>query len=617
MGTTDHLRPSLATFFVLLTFSSAQPPIAQSAAPPLVLLADGTLEHLLGTDLQVLRDRSGTLTIAQVSSPEGEKRFERVTARRPNLGYTRDAVWFKFVIRNATGAPDWVLNVGREWIEDVTLYRRANGGGWQAIRTGAGLPVAARPLMSEHPALPLRIEPGEEAEFYLRIRSEGGPLSLLMLVSEKSRFEHGEAFERLSYGGFYTAQFVMALYNLILAISLRNPLYALLAAAQSLFTIGEAGAHGHLAFVLAPSKPMLMQHVFIVAILAGAVCAMLLGQGMLKLRRSSPALYRIWVSMTVVGCLVTLAAALTIRAHQAVFWTLGLSAVMFEAIGFKRLLDGDRDGAYYTIAVSCWLIPGTFVVGAILGFIPLFPLSEQGGHVGALAMSVLLSLGVGEQVNRVNRASRLFVPKALLDRLGHASIADVKKGDSIEADMAVLFCDIRRFTARSERWTPAETFAFLNEYLHHVVPAIESNGGLVDKYIGDAVMALFPDSTDDALAAALAMQREVGRMNRTLAPGQEPLAIGIGLHRGRLMLGTVGDSKRLDVTVISDVVNVASRLESLTKEKGVAILVSGEVVASLADPGRFSLEKIGSTTIRGRVQPVEVWAARIPGDSTI
>lgn len=470
--------------------------------------------------------------------------------------------------------------------------------------------------MSEHPALPLRIEPGEDAEFYLRIRSEGGPLSLLMLVSEKSRFEHGEAFERLSYGGFYTAQFVMALYNLILAFSLRNPLYALLAAAQSLFTIGEAGAHGHLAFVLAPSKPMLMQHVFIVALLAGAVCAMLLGQGMLKLRRSSPALYRIWVSITAVACVVTLAAALTIRAHQAVFWTLGLSAVIFEAIGFKRLLDGDRDAAYYTIAVSCWLIPGTFVIGAILGFIPLFPLSEQGGHVGALAMSVLLSLGVGEQVNRVNRASRLFVPKALLDRLGHASIADVRKGDSTEADMAVLFCDIRRFTARSERLTPAETFTFLNEYLHHVVPAIESNGGLVDKYIGDAVMALFPSSSDDALAAALAMQQEVGRMNRTRAPGQEPLAIGIGLHRGRLMLGTVGDSKRLDVTVISDVVNVASRLESLTKEKGVAILVSGEVVASLADPGRFSLEKIGSTTIRGRIKPVEIWAAGVPGDST-
>ena len=78
------------------------------------------------------------------------------------------------------------------------------------------------------------------------------------------------------------------------------------------------------------------------------------------------------------------------------------------------------------------------------------------------------------------------------------------------------------------------------------------------------------------------------------------------------MLGTVGDSKRLDVTVISDVVNVASRLESLTKEKGELILVSGEVVASLADPGRYSLKKIGSTTIRGRIQPVEIWATRVP-----
>lgn len=78
----------------------------------------------------------------------------------------------------------------------------------------------------------------------------------------------------------------------------------------------------------------------------------------------------------------------------------------------------------------------------------------------------------------------------------------------------------------------------------------------------------------------------------------------------------MGDSKRLEVTVISDVVNVASRLEGLTKEKGESILVSGEIVALLGSPGRFSLEKIGSTTIRGRVQPVDVWAARDFGYTT-
>jgi len=102
MGTTDHLRPFLATFFVCIAFSTAQPPLAQSAAPPLVMLTDSTVKHLLGTDLQVLRDRSGMLTSAEVYSPEGEKRFERVTGRRPHLGFTRDDAWFKFVTRGAS-----------------------------------------------------------------------------------------------------------------------------------------------------------------------------------------------------------------------------------------------------------------------------------------------------------------------------------------------------------------------------------------------------------------------------------------------------------------------------------------------------------------------------------
>jgi class 3 adenylate cyclase len=223
-------------------------------------------------------------------------------------------------------------------------------------------------------------------------------------------------------------------------------------------------------------------------------------------------------------------------------------------------------------------------------------------------MSILLSLGVAEQVNRVNRASQLFVPKPVLSRLGHESIADVNLGDSIEAEMTVLFSDIRNFTTRSEQMSPSETFSFLNTYLAHMVPAIEKHGGLIDKYIGDAIMALFPDSADNALASAEAMQEAVRRLNDTRPPGQEPISIGIGLHRGRLMLGTVGDRNRLDVTVISDAVNVASRLESLTKEKDEAIIVSSDVVRTLRHPERFSLKQLGTTSIKGRAGTVEIWA---------
>jgi hypothetical protein len=121
MRTIDHVLSTPLALFVIGALVCFQPQFARCADWPLVRLADSAEEHLLGTNLQLLRDSSGNLTIQDVSSPAAERRFEPVVVRRPTLGYTRDAIWFRFRIRNDTEKPDWVLNVGREWIEDVTL----------------------------------------------------------------------------------------------------------------------------------------------------------------------------------------------------------------------------------------------------------------------------------------------------------------------------------------------------------------------------------------------------------------------------------------------------------------------------------------------------------------
>ncbi len=203
------------------------------------------------------------------------------------------------------------------------------------------------------------------------------------------------------------------------------------------------------------------------------------------------------------------------------------------------------------------------------------------------------------------------MPKQMLEVLGKRDIRDVGVGDSVEGTMTVLFSDIRRFTTLSEGLTPKQTFAFVNDYLRRMEPLITRHGGFIDKYIGDAIMAVFPGSADDAVRASAAMLRELAAFNAERGePGVPALEIGIGLHRGPLMLGTVGGVNRMEGTVIGDTVNLASRVESLTKTMGVSLLVTGATVAAIRDPDAFRFEAVGTERVRGRDEAVELFTVR-------
>jgi len=222
-----------------------------------------------------------------------------------------------------------------------------------------------------------------------------------------------------------------------------------------------------------------------------------------------------------------------------------------------------------------------------------------------------------ELLARINTQIRLaklsaaygrFVPHDFISLLEKPSIIDVKLGENQERDMTVLFADIRSFTALSENMTPPENFAFINTYLGKVSPAIRRNNGFIDKYIGDAVMALFPKSSSDGVRAAIDMQKEVNIYNQQRQKnGLFPIAIGIGLHAGNLMLGTIGERERMESTVIADAVNLASRLEGLTKVYGAGIIVSGAIIDRLDDPKKYNYRFVDRVTVKGKRNAVSVF----------
>ncbi|MCW6052100.1 adenylate/guanylate cyclase domain-containing protein [Microcoleus sp. A2-C5] len=201
-----------------------------------------------------------------------------------------------------------------------------------------------------------------------------------------------------------------------------------------------------------------------------------------------------------------------------------------------------------------------------------------------------------------------FVPHQFLNLLGYESIIDVNLGDQVQEVMSVLFADIRDFTMLSETMTPQENFNFINAYLSRMEPAITSNHGFIDKYIGDAIMALFSDCADDAVKAGIAMLDILTDYNEhRQSVGYIPIKIGIGINSGSLMLGTVGGKSRMDSTVISDAVNLASRIEGLTKDYGVPLLISQQTLERLRNPADYAIRIVDKVQVKGKSQYVIVY----------
>jgi two-component system sensor histidine kinase ChiS len=148
----------------------------------------------------------------------------------------------------------------------------------------------------------------------------------------------------------------------------------------------------------------------------------------------------------------------------------------------------------------------------------------------------------------------------------------------------------------------------LTSYLRNVTPIIRARGGFVDKYLGDGVMALFPGSAIDAVQAAVDLNRQIARYNhgRRLA-GYQAIRVGTGLHRGTLMLGTIGAEDQMQTTVIADAVNLAARIEGMTKTFGVSMLLSGSVVDDLPPDHKFRLRPLGAVRAKGKSQSVEIY----------
>lgn len=201
-----------------------------------------------------------------------------------------------------------------------------------------------------------------------------------------------------------------------------------------------------------------------------------------------------------------------------------------------------------------------------------------------------------------------FVPHQFTQRFADGKIENLQTGLSQEDNISVLFSDIRSFTSLSETSTPSELFGFLNQYLRKMETPVRKYNGYVDKFIGDAIMALFDQSPKDAVLSGLEMFEKLGELNRSLIrTGKKPIAIGIGVNTGDVMVGVVGSENRTDTTVLGDAVNVASRVEDLTKYYGCSFLITHETYESVQELDQLFIRFIDVVKVKGKKEPIQLY----------
>ncbi len=314
------------------------------------------------------------------------------------------------------------------------------------------------------------------------------------------------------------------------------------------------------------------------------------------------------------GCVAVLAAHATLTIPFVV-------AAAKESPAAVRLLGGAIPWAIAWLAAAVLALAraiGLDLGVSLDGYAPIALAAADGLAGAALMLAAMMELAkpapedtaLDEYAAKMDASIKRFIPVEFLEHLEIQDFFDLKLGDHVRKDMTIFFSDIRAFTELSEQLTPEESFAFINSYLSRVVPVINAHDGFIDKYMGDGIMALFAKNggADQAVESAVEMQAKMIEYNGHRANmNYRPISMGIGIHTGPLMLGVVGVSDRMEGTVISDAVNLSSRLQSIAKAFNIPLVISERTFMQLDDPGRYKYRFIGKVRVKGKDAPVSVF----------
>ncbi len=475
--------------------------------------------------------------------------------------------------------------------------------------------------------IPVNLNYGEEKEYYFHLQS-GTSIIVNLHLWEKNSYIVQASVENFLYGIFLGIMAVMAFYNLFIFLSTGESAYLYYILYIICFTIMQEAKNGFMYVTFLQAYPVISNNIVPLFIPLAVVFSAFFAKKFLKTDTNftgSETALNILTGGAVLSGTVNFFIppnfALLSALAAAGFWSIVMFGVSLNAL-LKKYKPARIFFTAWLFLIAAVFISALNVAGVLNdNFFTLHCM-----EIGSALEVILLSLALADRINFLKKENELaqkevlnkqitlsksfarFVPFEMLEFLNRKIITEVELGDAVEKEMTVLFTDIRNYTSISEKFSPDENFRFLNFVLKDLGPIIRNHSGVIDKFIGDAIMALFSGSPDNAVQAAVQMKRQLKILNRNLVQMNfPPIDIGIGINTGKLILGTVGDEERMEATVISDTVNLASRIEGLTKHYHTEILLGEDSIRNLSETENYAFRLIDRVLVKGKKKPINLF----------
>ena len=269
----------------------------------------------------------------------------------------------------------------------------------------------------------------------------------------------------------------------------------------------------------------------------------------------------------------------------------------------------------FGIGLLLWFLGGLH--DGLLSFGMVILTKEKILWFASFWLSIFLAIAIALHYRSLEQAVReardvfeRFVPPAYLRRIAAKGLRSIRLGEADQQELTILCCDIRGFTPLSERLNPSQLIAFINKLWEKITRVVSGQGGVIDKFLGDAVLCIFEgaDSAQRAVACGVDMLATVKSFNTDEnRSADQGVQIGVGLHIGPVILGTIGSMERMDSTVLGLTVNLAKRLEEATKMLSVDMIISDQVAKRLPDRNQYRLRDLGEVWVKGSLEPLTLF----------
>jgi class 3 adenylate cyclase len=544
-----------------------------------------------------------------------------------SFGITKNTIYLYFELEK-TDNSKWILEIPYPPLESIQIFQKNKLTNEESYHK-SGIDTPSRERYSEHPfyQFPV-IDSVGNIEFIIALNCSD-PINLGIFFWNIEALNKYDGYRHLAFGFFFGIVLALILYNFFLFLTIRDKTYLYYILYILSYKIFLLYVYGYMGYIYRDLVVNFHNGIMPLFATLPSIFALLFTRRFLNIQYFSPFLNKLIYLLIIFGFIIILLLSFVSPFYKALLGNMYpfLGVIVILAASWIALNNKYKPAIYFIIAWFGLLIGVLFFILSNFDVIPSNFYTRNIQIPGVAFEAVLLSLALGYRINllreteeltrkdalnkeiqsreyteKLNKSFKRFVPAEFLKNLNKSSILEIHKGDFIQCKMAVMFTDIRGFTSLSEKIEAEEIFHFLNSYLESMEPIIHKYNGFIDKFIGDAIMALFPDQVS-SIKASIEML-ELSSSFKVFS--NESVDIGIGIHYGELILGTIGSMSRLDTTVIGDTVNLANRIEGLNKVYGTKILVSEEVIKSINSES-FIIREIDRVKVKGKNKSIFVY----------